>query len=166
MPKAKPAWLHCLPTPSPKFISAIPEYADAIHVVAAPRSDVAVLKMTRAATIEGRVLLAGQPFGEFPLRVKGQGWAYPWGNTENWRTGPVAEDGTFRITNVPSLDMLGESAFSLNLDPQGQKPGTNAEYVPQGRGWDLMLTRQKNGRTERWLSHVRVSKDRRALRGR
>jgi hypothetical protein len=50
-----------------------PDYADAVHILALPRADTPVLTIGRPSTIEGRVLLAGRPFSEFPLRVKGQG---------------------------------------------------------------------------------------------
>ncbi len=117
-------------------------------------------QLARETVVTGRVMLGTErPFSAPGLRVKAQSWSYPWAEYENWRMGNIAPDGSFQISNVPSLESLGEPSYGINLDLQdlgyGQErevaPGVKVAYV---NGWNMMVTLDHNGRTERWISFV------------
>lgn len=110
------------------------------------------------ASLSGRVLLGdGTPVGVRAWRIKMQGWTQPWADYDNWRMGNLSPDGSFSIADIPSLGIIGEPTYGANLDLSGElrpSPDLAAEYVPPGRGYNVLLTRRREGRTERWISYV------------
>ena len=74
----------------------------------------------------------------------------------SWRTGTLGENGKYEIRNVTSLDIMGESSYAINLElnktfePQ---PGLSAQYVPPGRGYDVMVSRERDGKIERFIGY-------------
>nr|MDQ2731496.1 carboxypeptidase regulatory-like domain-containing protein [Armatimonadota bacterium] len=130
----------------------LPDYADCTHVVALPHPGVAPLPLSKETTIEGDVKLAdGRPVPYGLYLAKSQAWRYP----EMYRWATIRADGHYTLQNEPSLDLLNEDALSLNLevprDPKTQPDGITSQYV---NGWNFMLTIDKDGKKERWISYV------------
>lgn len=122
-------------------------------------NDLTIL-LSRETTIEGTVYLGDEPFtGGTNWIVKAQSCRAPWIEYDQWRFARLDAHGRFLIRNVPSLEVLNDRSLGLNIDInniESPAPGITATYVPPKVGWDLMVTLNRNGRTECWISCVEM----------
>ncbi len=138
-------------------------FATDIFSVALPGTPGKTHQLARETVVTGRVMLGtDRPFSAPGLRVKAQSWSYPWSDYENWRMSNIAPDGSFQINNVPSIESLGEPSYGLNLDLENLSYGQEREVAPGVKvayvnGWNMMVTLDHNGRTQRWISFVEAS---------
>lgn len=134
-------------------------FADTVAKLKMP-SPLVTFKMARETIVEGRVMLnETEPLAVPQWKVKMQGWSAPWAEGEYFRTGNLDANGSYQIRNVTSLDVLNEPGHSINLDMWGATnptPEISGAYVPPGAGWDLLVTRTRNGQTERYISFVQA----------
>ena len=130
-------------------------YADNIVLLKNTETD-ATIALALESRVYGRVTLDGEEPLDVPQwRIKMQGWNEPW--RSHWRVAFLNARGEFVISNVPPPALTGEAAYSINLDLTGvpdPRPGLHAEYVPPQAGWDVMVTRQRDGQTRRYISYV------------
>ena len=128
-------------------------YADTIAVV--PGFGAHTVRLAREAVVAGRVTLDGEPLGVTQWRLKMQGWQAPWRSV--WRVAYLDRYGYYAVRNLTSIEVLGEPSYSINFDFDANfdpTSGLHGTYVPPGRGWDAMVTRTRDGKTERFISYV------------
>lgn len=134
------------------------DFADNVVIVKSPQTAEVSIPLPRETIITGTLMLGDErPLGVPQWRMKMQGWGFLWGEYDQWRMCNLNRKGNYEIDNVPSLDILKEPTYSMNLDLDGVEhptPDISASYVPPRQGWNVLVTIQRNGQTERWIAYV------------
>ena len=119
------------------------------------------IRLSRETVIEGRMTYkdSGLPFYHPTPVAKVQSWQ----KYQLWRQSHIREDGTFEITDIPSLEMLGDKTLNINLElniaetiPAIVGNGMTIRYAPSGYNAFVTLEAENDEQKKWYLCYFGV----------